>query len=195
MVWNNFDCYDLIVDNLTTMIKLLEKSDDHKKQFKIDSYRNALNNIPYKTIYSMRDFGNSRIAGPSIMEKIKWILDNKMNLPEVEEVIARKGKSKETSQTTNERAVFVCTEDVHSCDEESYTYDEDEHINSEEEASSTCHQPKATNKEEDFRTVYLSTICHIEGAMYQYLDTSNPKIKQILRKFKHLRNQYSVIES
>lgn len=168
MVWNNFNCHDVIVNNFRTMITILERSDDNKKQFKIESYRNALKNLPHKAIYSMRDIANVRIAGPSIMGKIQWIIETKKNLPEVEE---------------EEERMFNETYDPFT--------DEDE-----DEASSSGHNPNSSNNQkEDFRTTYLSTICHIEGQMYLYMDTDHPEIKQILRKFQLLRNEYSVIDA
>ena len=175
MVWTShsfdkFCCHDVIVNNLRTMITILERSDDNKKQFKIESYRNALKNLPHKEISSMRDIANVRIAGPSIMDKIQWIIETKKNLPEVEE---------------EELRMFNETYENYA------SSDEDE-----DEASSSGHNPNSSNNQkEDFRTTYLSTICHIEGQMYLYMDMDHPEIKQILRKFQLLRNEYSVIDA
>ena len=196
--WNNVDCREMIEYNLGMMMKVLKHSNDPKKQWKIESYQKALDNM-YKVdqpVYSTRDLielnRNSTIAGGSILEKMSWIVTNKVNLPEVK--LFAKNSVKPSKKTV--------IDDVDSSEENewSFTDDDSESILSEEESvTQEVNEDNASESsykfdyENDQRVIYLSTICHIEGQMYSYLDVNNHDVRRILEQFNKLRNKYKVL--
>lgn len=186
MVWNNIDCRDLIMYNISMMIKILKKSEDRADSFKIDSYLKALDNIPDKEIYNKNDLGTIKIAGPSITNKILWIIDQKMNLPEVDDFLRNHGFEIDEDYDTGN--------DDHDHDHD-YDTGNDDHDDdydtgnddNDDEAESSCVQTDSK------KTHYLSTICHIESKMYECLDIHHPNVKNIIREFNLLREEYSVL--
>jgi hypothetical protein len=84
MEGSTVDYRNLIQYNLEMMMDGVACSNDPKKQWKIESYRKALDNLPITPIHSNQDLGSARIAGASILNKINWILTHKKNHPEVE---------------------------------------------------------------------------------------------------------------
>ena len=137
MVWNNYDCYYLIIDNISTIIKILKlNSNDSNKYWRIKQLEKALTKIPHKSIYSSRDFNNIKIAGPAIMKKITWIINNKRNLPEVDKFKKKKSLYNKISQD-------------------------------------------------------IIIINNIEYQILDFLDLTNPKIKNILYQLHSLKLQYN----
>jgi len=81
---NNVDYRNLIQYNLEMMMDGVARSNDPKKEWRVQSYQKALENLPATPIYTNGDIGGAKIAGVSILNKINWILTNKTNHPEVE---------------------------------------------------------------------------------------------------------------
>lgn len=206
--WNNVDCREMIEYNLGMMMKVLKHSNDPKKQWKIESYQKALDNM-YKVdqpVYSTRGLidlnRNSTIAGGSILEKMSWIVTNKVNLPEVELFAKKCVKSAKKNKNSVKPSKKTVIDDVDSSEEDewSFTEDDTESILSDEESVTQevneDHDSESSYKfdyENDQRVTYLSTICHIEGQMYSYLDVNNHDVRRILEQFNKLRNKYKVL--
>lgn len=206
--WNNVDCREMIEYNLGMMMKVLKHSNDPKKRWKIESYQKALDNM-YKVdqpVYSTRDLihlnRNSTIAGGSILEKMSWIVTNKVNLPEVELFAKKCVKSVKKNNKSVKPSKKTVIDDVDSSEEDewSFTDDDTESILSEEESvTQEVNEDNASDSsykfdyENDQRVIYLSTICHIEGQMYSYLDVNNHDVRRILEQFNKLRNKYKVL--
>lgn len=81
---NIADYRNLIQYNLEMMMDGVARSNDPKKQWKIQSYQKALENLPITPIYTNEDLGYAKVAGASISNKINWILNHKRNHPDVE---------------------------------------------------------------------------------------------------------------
>lgn len=205
MAWNNVDCRELIEYNLGMMMKVLKKSNDPKKQWKMESYKKALDNM-YKIdrpVYTTLDLielnRNSTIAGGSILEKMSWIVTNKVNLPEVELFTKKCEKSVKKNQKSMKPSKKIVIDDVDSSEEDEWCFSEndtDESLTQEDEPESSNHASESSYKfdyENDTRVTYLSTICHIEGQMYTYLDVNNHDVRKILKKFNKLRKKYKVL--
>lgn len=203
--WNNVDCRDIIIYNLGMMMKVLKHSNDPKKQWKINSYQKALDNM-YKidqSIYTTRDLidlnRNSTIAGGSILEKMSWIVTNKVNLPEVELFAKKCEKSVKKNKKSVKPSKKTVIDDVDSSEEDEWCLSEDdtdESVTQEDEPESSSHASESSYKfdyENDQRVIYLSTICHIEGQMYSYLDVNDHDVRRILEQFNKLRTKYKVL--
>ena len=203
--WNNVDCREMIEYNLGMMMKVLKHSNDPKKQWKINSYQKALDNM-YKIdqpVYSTRDLidlnRNSTIAGGSILEKMSWIVTNKVNLPEVELFAKKCEKSVKKNKKPVKHSKKIVIDDVDSSEEDEWCLSEDdtdESVTQEDETESSNHASESSYKfdyENDQRVIYLSTICHIEGQMYSYLDVNDHDVRRILEQFNKLRNKYKVL--
>lgn len=203
--WNNVDCRDIIIYNLGMMMKVLKHSNDPKKQWKINSYQKALDNM-YKidqSIYTTRDLidlnRNSTIAGGSILEKMSWIVTNKVNLPEVELFAKKCEKSVKKNKKSVKPSKKNVIDDVDSSEEDEWCLSEDdtdESVTQEDEPESSSHASESSYKfdyENDQRVIYLSTICHIEGQMYSYLDVNDHDVRRILEQFNKLRTKYKVL--
>lgn len=203
--WNNVDCRDIIIYNLGMMMKVLKQSNDPKKQWKINSYQKALDNM-YKidqSIYTTRDLidlnRNSTIAGGSILEKMSWIVTNKVNLPEVELFAKKCVKSVKKNKKGVKPSKKTVIDDVDSSEEDEWCLSEDdtdESVTQEDEPESSSHASESSYKfdyENDQRVIYLSTICHIEGQMYSYLDVNDHDVRRILEQFNKLRTKYKVL--
>lgn len=203
--WNNVDCRDIIIYNLGMMMKVLKQSNDPKKQWKINSYQKALDNM-YKidqSIYTTRDLidlnRNSTIAGGSILEKMSWIVTNKVNLPEVELFAKKCEKSVKKNKKGVKPSKKTVIDDVDSSEEDEWCLSEDdtdESVTQEDEPESSSHASESSYKfdyENDQRVIYLSTICHIEGQMYSYLDVNDHDVRRILEQFNKLRTKYKVL--
>jgi hypothetical protein len=200
--WNNVDCRELIEYNLGMMMKVMQRSNDPKKQWKIESYQKALDNM-YKIdrpVYTMRDLKNSKIAGASILEKIGWILNHKVNLPEVEIYIDKYENSVKKNKNAMKSSKNNVIDDVDSSEEDDWCFSEgdtDESVTQEVNETESNHGSESSNGfdyETDPRAVYLSTICHIEGQMYNYLDVNDSSVRKILKKFNKLRKKYKIVE-
>ena len=178
MAWNNVDCRELIEYNLGMMMKVLKRSNDPKKQWKMESYQKALDNM-YKIdrpVYTTRDLidlnRNSTIAGGSILEKMSWIVTNKVNLPEVElfakkyeKGVKKNVKKNNKSMKSSKNSVI---DDVDSSEEDDWCFSEDdtdESVTQQVNETESNHGSESSNGfdyETDPRVTYLSTICHIE---------------------------------
>jgi hypothetical protein len=204
--WNNVDCRELIEYNLGMMMKVLKSSNDPKKQWKIESYQKALDNM-YKIdrpVYTTRDLidlnRNSKIAGGSILEKMSWIVTNKVNLPEVELFAKKCEKSVKKNKKSMKPSKNNVIDDVDSSEEDDWCFSEgdtDESVTQEVNETESNHGSESSNGfdyETDPRAVYLSTICHIEGQMYNYLDVNDSSVRKILKKFNKLRKKYKIVE-
>lgn len=200
--WNNVDCRELIEYNLGMMMKVMQRSNDPKKQWKIESYQKALDNM-YKIdrpVYTMRDLKNSKIAGASILEKIGWILNHKVNLPEVEIYIDKYENSVKKNKNAMKSSKNNVIDDVDSSEDDDWCFSEgdtDESVTQEVNETESNHGSESSNGfdyETDPRAVYLSTICHIEGQMYNYLDVNDSSVRKILKKFNKLRKKYKIVE-
>jgi hypothetical protein len=76
---DSYNYYGLIYNNLNTMITVLKNSDDEQKQFKINAYTAAIQNLP--KIITKRL--TTPIAGKSILSKINYMIDHDEDLAEV----------------------------------------------------------------------------------------------------------------
>ena len=76
---DSYNYYGLIYNNLNTMIIILKNSDDEQKQFKINAYTAAIQNLP--KIITKRL--TTPIAGKSVMSKINYMIDHDEDLAEV----------------------------------------------------------------------------------------------------------------
>ena len=171
----------------------------------MESYKKALDNM-YKIdrpVYTTLDLielnRNSTIAGGSILEKMSWIVTNKVNLPEVELFTKKCEKSVKKNQKSMKPSKKIVIDDVDSSEEDEWCFSEndtDESLTQEDEPESSNHASESSYKfdyENDTRVTYLSTICHIEGQMYTYLDVNNHDVRKILKKFNKLRKKYKVL--
>lgn len=203
--WNNVDCRELIEYNLGMMMKVLKRSNDPKKQWKMESYQKALDNM-YKIdrpVYTTLDLielnRNSKIAGGSILEKISWIVTNKVNLPEVELFAKKYEKGVKKNKKSMKSSKNNVIDDVDSSEEDDWCFSEDdtdESVTQQVNETESNHASESSYKfdyENDQRVIYLSTICHIEGQMYSYLDVNNHDVRRILEQFNKLRNKYKVL--
>lgn len=200
---DSYNYYGLIYNNLNTMITVLKNSDDEQKQFKINAYTAAIQNLP--KIITKRL--TTPIAGKSVMSKINYMIDHDEDLAEVRNYLmqnqfryadtnigidnihddesdteivvspeqAKRAMSYDESDEGSEEEDFE--EELEEDSEEELEEDSEEEL----EEDSDEEDNGSVSNENDLKkySIYtLKTLHKMEKYIYD-LDLTEPKVKQI----------------
>ena len=195
---DSYNYYGLIYNNLNTMITILKNSDDEQKQFKINAYTAAIQNLP--KIITKRL--TTPIAGKSVMSKINYMIDHDEDLAEVRNYLMQNqfryadtnigidnihdDESDTEIVVSPEQAKRAMSyEESDEDSEEELEEDSEEELeeDSEEELEEDSDEEDngSVSKENNLKTysVYtLKTLHKMEKYIYD-LDLTEPKVKQI----------------